>query len=32
MYIETELDDKNIHPVPPCPCGISRMDKISPNT
>jgi hypothetical protein len=28
MHIETELPDKKIHMVPPCPCGISRMDKV----
>ena len=27
MYIETDLDDKMIHQVPPCPCGLSRMDQ-----
>jgi hypothetical protein len=25
MSIETELEDKYIHLVPPCPCGKSRM-------
>lgn len=25
MSIETELDEKYIHKVPPCPCGKSRM-------
>lgn len=25
MTIETDLDDKYIHKVPPCPCGKSRM-------
>lgn len=27
MTIETELDNKYIHQVPPCPCGKSRMEK-----
>lgn len=27
MHIETSLDDSKIHPVPPCPCGYSRMEK-----
>lgn len=27
MTIETELEDNNIHQVPPCPCGKSRMNK-----
>lgn len=26
MTIETELEDKYIHQVPPCPCNISRMN------
>jgi hypothetical protein len=25
MTIETDLEDKYIHQVPPCPCGRSRM-------
>ena len=25
MTIETTIDDRNIHKVPPCPCGNSRM-------
>jgi hypothetical protein len=25
MSIETELEDRYIHKVPPCPCGKSRM-------
>jgi hypothetical protein len=25
MTIETELEDKYIHQVPPCPCGRARM-------
>lgn len=25
MSIETDLEEKNIHRVPPCPCGKSRM-------
>lgn len=31
MFIETELDDSQIHQVPPCPCGKSRMNKLSTN-
>jgi len=26
LSIETELPDDKIHMVPPCPCGVSRMD------
>jgi len=26
MSIESDLDEKMIHKVPPCPCGKSRMD------
>ncbi len=29
MSIETELDEKYIHQVPPCPCGKSRMISMS---
>lgn len=29
MIIETELDSKHIHRVPPCPCGKSRMVDMS---
>lgn len=25
MSIETNLPDKDIHSVPPCPCGKARM-------
>ncbi|MGA1047065.1 MAG: hypothetical protein ACO3UU_03590 [Minisyncoccia bacterium] len=25
LTIETELPDDQIHKVPPCPCGYSRM-------
>ncbi len=25
MTIETNLPDREIHRVPPCPCGYSRM-------
>jgi hypothetical protein len=28
MSIETDLDEKNIHKAPPCPCGKSRMDSM----
>lgn len=27
MTIETELESKYIHQVPPCPCGKARMNK-----
>lgn len=29
MTIETDLDSKYIHQVPPCPCGKSRMVDMS---
>lgn len=29
MSIETELPDRQIHKVPPCPCGFSRMVDMS---
>lgn len=29
LTIETNLEDKNIHRVPPCPCGIARMVDMS---
>lgn len=29
MIIETNLDDNQIHQVPPCPCGKSRMLNMS---
>lgn len=29
ITIETKLDSKHIHRVPPCPCGNSRMEDIS---
>lgn len=28
ISIETDLDEKNIHKAPPCPCGKSRMDSM----
>ncbi len=28
MSIETELDERHIHKVPPCPCGYSRMNNM----
>lgn len=28
ISIETELEEKYIHKVPPCPCGKSRMDSM----
>jgi len=29
MSIETNLEDRHIHKVPPCPCGHSRMIDMS---
>jgi len=29
MSIETQLEEKHIHLVPPCPCGKSRMTYMS---
>jgi hypothetical protein len=29
MSIETNLEDKDIHRVPPCPCGKDRMIDMS---
>jgi transcription elongation factor Elf1 len=28
LTIDTLLDKKDIHSVPPCPCGTSRMNSI----
>ena len=28
LSIETDLPDDQIHKVPPCPCGKSRMTRI----
>lgn len=28
MQIETKLDNDQIHLVPPCPCGKSRMTRL----
>lgn len=29
MSINTELDERNIHQYPPCPCGKTRMINMS---
>lgn len=29
LSIETELPEDQIHKVPPCPCGKSRMNLVS---
>ena len=29
MTIETDLEERHIHKVPPCPCGSSRMVDMS---
>ena len=29
LKIKTSLNESDIHKVPPCPCGFSRMDLVS---